>query len=85
MSGVTRRYHTTPLRSTIEHKNLVKSQGILPNWSQLFAPFMAGRKNCKRLPTGQDELYQSSETSPILVLFSLLIYLQSWAKYLKQN
>ena len=38
---------------------------------------MAGRKNYKRLQTGQDEMYQSSETSPILVLFSLFIYLVS--------
>ena len=40
---------------------------------------MAGRKNCKRLETGQDEIYQSSETSPSLVLFSLLTYLVSSA------
>ena len=61
----------------IERKYLVESQRILPNWSQHFAAFMAGRKNCKRLQTGQDEIYESSETSPILLLFSLLIYLVS--------
>ena len=77
MRRVTQRYHTTLLRSAIEHKNLVKSQEVLPNWSELFAAFMAGRKNCKRLQTGQDEIYQSSGTSPVLLLFSLLIYLVS--------